>query len=57
MIKQLWNSSQNIVICQCLADQFARPIIVNCFLDVPIVVVVVVAHFPGREGGGVHNKV
>ena len=43
----------------CLADQFAqpRPIIVNCFLDVPIVVVVLVAYFPGREGGGVHNKV
>ena len=42
------------MICQCLADQFAqpRPIIVNCFLDVPIVVVVLVAYFPGREGGG-----
>ena len=42
------------MICQCLADQFARPrpIIVNCFLDVPIVVVVLVAHFPGREGEG-----
>ena len=56
MMKQLvygTRFSQNIVICQCLADQFAqpRPIIVNCFLDVPTVVVVVVAHFPGREGG------
>lgn len=29
---------------------------VNCFLDVPIVVVVVVAHFPGREGGGYTTK-
>ena len=28
------------------------PIIVIFFLDVPTVVVVVVAHFPGREGGG-----
>ena len=32
------------------------PKIVNFFPDVPSVVVVVVAHFPGREGG-VLNKV